>query len=456
KAGAKAPSLRIASIDMGGGTTDLSITTYALNDPVAPLSLITPRQDFRDGFNVAGDDIMRQIILNQFIAKIARAAAEAGVPDAESLVGDLFKDTPQMGAAPGGNAGKILRGQFVAQTAVPVALHILKRYEEADLSGDDLEFSVRVGDVPGLAGREADGRLAEVLGYMEKPLRAAGWADFSLLDLTLAVDLREVDRDADSIVEKMMADMGEVVKLYDCDVLILTGRPSRWPAMMRAPYARLFLPVDRVVHMHQYRVGAGYPFVAHGRIEDPKTTVVVGAIICALAEGSLEGIAIDTANFVPQPTTRYLGELDAHGRLERELVWFADIDVNSDKEFKETCGITFKGPTAVGFRQLSCPRWTTTRLYSLEFKTAEAQEEAKGRLPYAVSIEYSLKEAGEPDEAPRPPGRLRRAEGVLKVLSVVDKNGKGNALPPGKLTARLQTLRRDDGYWLDTGALYNL
>lgn len=453
-----APSLRIASIDMGGGTTDLSVTTYFMHNPDNAAPLIRPHLDFRDGFNVAGDDIMYKIIVAQLLDKIGRAAKEAGVPDAESLVSSLFHETPQMGLQP--KEGKRLervRSQFVEQVAVPVALHILREYEKYDPTAEEgLNFSFRVGDIVGPfhglpegAERPRDGRLDEILNYLENGLN---WPGFSLFDHRLDVDLREVDENVSSVLDKIMADMGEVVKLYDCDLLILTGRPSRWPAMMRAPYRRLCLPADRVTHMHQYRVSARYPFVVHGRIEDPKTTVVVGAIICALAEGSLEGVTIDTSMFDHQPTTRYLGLLDGRGQMDRPHEWFSDINVFSEEKLELEKEVDFNAPVPVGFRQLAIPRWTTTRLYSLEYRNLDYQREAYGRLPYKLTLQYILEPFEEPDEGERRKlGRRRRTEGRLKVAVIEDRTGA--SVNREAIQIRLQTLRHDEGYWLDTGIL---
>jgi len=222
--------------------------------------------------------------------------------------------------------------------------------------------------------------------------------------------------------------------------------------MILAPYRRLCLPVDRIVHMHKYRVGARYPFVTHGRIEDPKTTVVIGAIICALAGGSLEGILIETSGFEPQPTTRYLGLLDDQGRLTRDQVWFSDIDVYAAEKVELKREIQFSSFVPVGFRQLSCPRWTTTKLYMLEYSDAKFQKEAEGRLPYTLELKYTLEEPEEEDAGRLRPQRLvKRTEGRLSVESIVDKTGQ--PVPENRITARLQTLRHDGGYWLDTGVL---
>ncbi|MDR2422993.1 MAG: virulence factor SrfB [Deltaproteobacteria bacterium] len=452
--GQDAASLRLASVDVGGGTSDISVTTYFIHNPGQSSPLIKPYQNFRDGFNVAGDDIMRKVIQTQFIRKLAKAAAERGVPDADSLLTSLFKDTAKMGAITANRAGGQLRAQFVAQVAAPVALHVLKLYEAFDLAGDEFIAEINVAEALGLTNEEKPSvRLSEILSYVEAPLQAAGWPSFDLLDFRLKVDLREVDADVSLIVGKILTDMGEIVKLYDCDILILTGRPSCWPAIMRAPYERICLPVDRITHMHKYRVGAAYPFVTHGRIEDPKTTVVVGAIICALAEGSLEGITIDTASFTPQPINRFIGMLDGHGRLSAEHVWFNNVDLDSGREIESNCEIDFNAPVPVGFRQLNCSRWTTTRLYSLDYRSPEDQKRAVGRLPYLVSIEFTMAEQDEEEGRSKKSPIIRRTEGTLKVASVTDKTGQ--SLAHGTVIIRLQTLRDDNGYWLDTGTLEN-
>ncbi|MDR3154128.1 MAG: virulence factor SrfB [Deltaproteobacteria bacterium] len=448
-------SLRVASIDIGGGTTDLTIFTYTIKNPGQATPHIMPFQDFRDGFNVAGDDIMREIIHREFISQLEAACRARGIADARNLFTRLFTDTVTMGVQESGRQQKQLRSQFVAHAAVPVALRILKLYEESEEDGDLGDREILVRDCLGVPEGPASDRVANILGYVEGPVRAQGWADFSLLDFSFKVNLKGVDKNVGFVVEQILVDMGEIIHYYDCDVLILTGRPSRWPAIIRAPYERTFLPVDRVVHMHRYRVDPEYPFVNHGRIEDPKTSVVVGAIICSLAERALDGITVDTDNFLPQPINRYMGMLDAKGKLDKgdQNVWFTNLDVHTGKEISQERVIQFNANTAVGFRQLSCERWTTTRLYSLEFRDGAAQEASVGRLPYNVSLQFDMAEAEDPDERPRHQVSriLTRTEGTLKVTQVTDKNGQD--LPPGTVVVRLQTLRNDSGYWLDTGEL---
>ncbi|MDR2340697.1 MAG: virulence factor SrfB [Deltaproteobacteria bacterium] len=451
-------TIRMASIDIGGGTTDISIITYHMLEPKSATPFIIPHQDFRDGFNVAGDDIMREIVRKVVNKALEDAAVEHGVRDVQNIFTRLFQDTVEMGTDVNLVHTQLLRSQFVAHVSVPLALNILKRYEETDLAGDDLEAVISIREVLGVpADREkGEGYLANILGYVEQRLQNAGWRDFSLLDFTFKVNMREVDICVIRVIEQILVDLGEIINIYDCDVLIMTGRPSRWPAIMRAPYERSFLPIDRIVHMHKYRVSPDYPFISHGHIEDPKTSVVLGAIVCSLAEVGLSGVTIDTATFIPQPINRYIGMLDERGRLSNAAanVWFTNTEVHTGKEVANaTKSILFNANAAVGFRQLECDRWTTTRLYSLEFRDSQAMAASLGHLPYTVELQFDMKEAQDQENwAKGGVGQLlQRTEGTLRVLAVSGRDGRQVSGSP--VQVRLQTLRSVDGYWLDTGDL---
>ena len=80
--------------------------------------------------------------------------------------------------------------------------------------------------------------------------------------------------------------------------------------------------------MRDFRVGSWYPFADNrGEITDPKTTVVVGAILCALSEGHLEGFSFDTGSLFLKSTARFIGAMDAGGQIRQGQVWFeADTD----------------------------------------------------------------------------------------------------------------------------------
>jgi hypothetical protein len=55
--------LTVATVDIGGGTTDLVINDYLYdNEDGGQNAYLIPEQRFRDGFRIAGDDIVLQLV----------------------------------------------------------------------------------------------------------------------------------------------------------------------------------------------------------------------------------------------------------------------------------------------------------------------------------------------------------------------------------------------------------
>ena len=183
---------------------------------------------------------------------------------------------------------------------------------------------------------------------------------------------------------------------------------------------------------------------------DPKTTVVVGAILCTLAEGQLEGFSFDPSRLSLTSTARFIGEMELNGQILRPKVWF-EVDVQSRAEQSKTKEISFGGPIAVGFRQLDVERWTTTRFYLLNFVDESTRRQYASRLPFRVTLKLTVEELEEMDFEQRSEG-VERDEGEFSIEEVLDV--QGNPLS-NVLEIRLQTLPRDEGFWLDTGVIYD-
>ena len=134
-------SLRVASIDIGGGTTDLIITTYKMVGSGAA-AVIEPVQEFREGFNVAGDDILKAVIETHFLHPLQDKIRGAGVPDAEGLLNEL------LGGDRAGQSehARNLRSQFASQVAMPAGLKILSRYEKYEPCLSGLSVTFQFGD----------------------------------------------------------------------------------------------------------------------------------------------------------------------------------------------------------------------------------------------------------------------------------------------------------------------
>ncbi len=428
----EAPSLRVASIDIGGGTTDLIITTYRLDGD----RTVMPHQEFREGFNIAGDDLLCAVIERHVMPAVTHGLEEAGVGNARTLITQLF----------GGDWGdqserdRTLRRQFANRVAVPIGLKLLTEYESyRPIEGNKVDswtFGQFFDDMPEPTDDDP------FMRYLADAARDVGAEDFSLADLQIPVNLAAIDATIRGVIGQVLADMSEIVHLYDCDVLLLSGRPSRFPAIQASVMAKLPVAADRIVAMHQYRVGSWYPFRdVHGRINDPKTTAVVGAMLCALGEGDIEAFSFRSSALRMRSTARFIGEMERTGELRNDKLMFKELDLDNHTGAPPQATFTFEAPTFIGFRQLPVERWPGKPLYWLDYANPRIRKEAK--MPLKVTVAMRDQDGDQDEET----------EGDFEIIDIVDADN--TPFRESDLELRLQTLKSEAGYWLDTG-IFNI
>lgn len=422
------PSLRVASIDIGGGTSDLMVSSYTVSGEA-----ITPRQEFRESFKVAGDDVLERVIVSLILPQFAARLTECGIADAKALL------SRTLGQNTGGQSEeeRHLRRLFVATVLEPLGIAVLRAYEriEGRMQGEVLRASV--GSLLGTAAKSLDRAIA----YLESAATQAGAQEFRLLDVEISATTRRIEPLVTAVLGPMLADLCEVIWHYDCDVLLLSGRPSRLRVVSDIVLAKQPVPPHRVISMHRYRVGPMYPFRdAANRIEDPKTTAVVGAALSVLAEGRLRNFSFRSRALVMRSTARVIGRMDNSGQIRKQNELLTNLDLDGPPAQDVTFKMEFQTTTQIGFRQLPIERWTATPLYVLEF--ADPDNVKRLKLPLTLTIRR--KEADSEAEDPA----LREAFEVEEVVDAENSNEHR-----GLVRLRLQTIDDQDGYWRDTGRM---
>jgi hypothetical protein len=429
------PCLRLASIDIGGGTSDLIITTYALEGasairPVRAGVREGACEEFREGFNIAGDDILAAIIERCVLPGVFASMKACGVADPATLMANLFGEN--RGGQTEGE--RTLRRQFANQVALPAALKMVDLYENYEPSQGRKVVNLCYDDVfpPG------DRPHPRIVEWVDRAVAECGGEGFRLERVRFEADMAAIDHAVHRTIDGVIADLCEVVRLYDCDYLVLSGRPSRMPGVLASVLSQIPVPPDRLFTMNRYRVGSWYPFRdVFGRLSDPKTTASVGAMVCALSEGFLEGFHLASRNLGMRSTARYIGEMEKSGQIKRQRVWFGDVDLDDAKGKLPQRVADFYAPVFIGFRQLDLERWPVTPLYRMDF--SQPQDAARKKLPLKVAIE---KLAEEDDRECK----------IFEVADVTD--AEGGPLLKGTVVLRLQSLKNELGYWLDTGVFF--
>lgn len=431
-------TLRIASIDIGGGTTDLAITQYRLDDGMGNNVKIMPRLLFREGFKLAGDDILLDVIQQYILPALQAAFKLAGMGNPEGVMARLF-----------GNEGRIdgqstLRQQATLQIFIPLGQAILEVYERFD----PLELNAEVeASFAELLPRPPTQKL---LKYLNREIQRELPGDaepFDILHVPLLASLSKLHAGFLSPgmnITHSLRSMSEVVAVYDCDVLLLTGRPSRFPGVQALFRHLQPLPVSRILSLDGYHTNDWYPFNKQGRIENPKSTAAVGAMLCLLSlDLRLANFWFKAGDFQPYSTIRYLGMLDASGLLSNDNVWYSDIDLDDDR-FSLDHGQRFqvRGALTLGFRQLDNDRWPASPLYSLSFADPQLARRVAGDKVLKIRLTVTnTSESG--------PERFEIAEASLD---------DGTRVPLEHLRLKLNTLASSGSglthYWIDSGSVY--
>lgn len=452
------PAVRMACIDIGGGTTDLMVTTYFGKDN----ALLDPDQTFREGFRIAGDDLLRKIISDIVLPDITASVEAAGGQDVGGRLRELFA-----GDVGGGDAQMMQkRRQFMLQVLQPIAVAIISAAEVAK-SGIGINISaqevlgtvadpahaaeIAAMDIPPEDHPDVRQMLTiagPILGYLEDAMRMQGAPAWSIQDLELSVSAARVDMVVRDVFHGALDNMLEVIDHLDTDIILLTGRPSRLPVIRAMVEEKMVVPPDRLISMHAYRTDKWYPYrnLKTQRIEDPKSTVAVGGMLIALAGNRMPNFKVMTEAYRMRSTARYIGPMESNDQIQAEKVLFHPGNSAAGERANTRQEITLYNPRSIGFRQLKLERWTTTPIYQLDFASDESRNKP---MPFTVTLERPEIDGEEDDMNLEKLQHLEALQEVLTVTEVFD--GHGNEIRVSDVTMVFQTMGLQSDYWLDTG-----
>ncbi|HBQ22197.1 MAG: virulence factor SrfB [SAR116 cluster bacterium] len=434
-----APSLRLATIDVGGGTTDLMITTYGEEGN----QLLKPQQNFREGFRTAGDDIIAQVVADIVLPEIRRSMEHAGGRHCHERIMELFG---------GDYAGmdeqsRQARRQYGLRVLTPLAVAVL---EACELAHSHEQMNIKASDVLGMRG-EDDGASIDlprsIINYLDGPARSAGAENWTIGMLQIDVERGAVDAIIRNCLAQPIGNMAEVIAHLGCDVVLLTGRPSRLPAVRNLVQEMLVVSPDRLISMHRFRVDGWYPYrdVITNQIGDPKSTVAVGGMLLSLAKNRLANFKFDTDKLLMKSTARHVGVMNPSGMIPVDQVIFADIDLDKESSGQDVeATIQMYAANQIGFRQLKLARWTTTPLYRMDFANAQI---ANRPMPLKVTIR---RRGSDPDAEGQE--EILKAEAMKEALEISEvEDAEGSPCKQDDVRLRLHTLGLQNDYWLDTG-----
>jgi len=409
-----AVAVRIACIDVGGGTSDLTIAKYTLQDSVAT-DTINGEVIHKNGLGTAGDQLVKRLLECIIVPTIAEATGmcqDAGGKVIKFLFGD---------EVPGQNKSfRFDRINWMNQILVPLAEEYLTRATRQDYS--PIEFRDVIA--PDLIAKLHD-QIGALVGVGKYDVRGA--------TLNLRYETDEFDAIIQEVFGELIYDFCSQIVEHEADVVLLAGQPTKLPELQRVIASLLPLHDARIIPMHQYFAGPKYPYNNdEHRIEDPKSAVVVGtAAKFASEQGHLGGLEFRITDRLIA-NSYFWGTYDRNRILDHKL-WFQPDGPNERTER------IISTILILGRRFESNEDAEATPVYVLKVR----KPNSNANIDCNVTIRREQNDGGEE---------------TLKLVSVEGKVGDQPAKCEGSnanVFLKLQTLA-DEGYYLDTGALSDI
>lgn len=412
-AAAAPATLRVASVDIGGGTSDVMIAEYQDVLPGTGTSLRVKKL-FQDGVSIAGDEVCRAIVEDVVFDQIL---GQLAATESRGKFLHLFGE----GDAGHGSAWRTLRAKLVPYFWLPLARcywSVAEGFALPDHSPEKMYLAsevFRMFGVPTVASHVLEEADRFLTSEME---------DFpGFLNLFLKFDAQLVERTVERVLREPLRRYADILAQYDVDLLVLAGRTAALPCIKDLFVREMPVAPPRIRTMARYRVGEWYPSMwkDQGHIKDPKSTVAAGAAVLHLAsKNRLSGFLIDTITEADErPIYGLYQDVEPHVARANEL--FRDGDTSP--------GFVYTNAMRIGFRNVDSEEMDGSPLFEVRPATPDVEA---ALLEDRVSIQFA-----------------RGRDGSIAISSVKSQRGQFS-FDEKDFVLSLRTATFDK-YWLDTG-----
>lgn len=257
------PPVRIACIDIGGGTSDLMIAKYSCESQAGGDKVLGETLH-RDGIYLAGDQLVKRLLERVIVPQFADAI---GLEDHDVV--RLFG--PEI---PGSNREfRAQRINWINRLFVPLA----QKY---------LEYAVDVVEDEEISHTDPDLVAPEVVESLQATIDQHWGAGYYQVNqpLQLFFNDEQFEEIVDEVFGDLILDFCESIVEHQADVVLLAGLPTKLRSIQELVQRYLPLSNSRIIPMYDRYVGTWYPYqnpdhLNPGVIVDPKSTVVVGAAV---------------------------------------------------------------------------------------------------------------------------------------------------------------------------------
>jgi hypothetical protein len=220
------------------------------------------------------------------------------------------------------------------------------------------------------------------------------------------------------------------VAAFECDLVIVTGKPSELPQVREVLEESLPIEANRIVFAKDYYAGSWFPAGSDGKIPDAKMVTVVGAALHQAMEKTLiPQWQVEEIISQQAPARNYWGIIRKPG------LPFDNHDILLPAEQDR---ITEQVPSFCVIGRARFPQNIPEPVYILRWRDPKRRDT---RCTVHVMISRIRTD---PEEHP-----LRNEH--LRLENVYGEDEFGRAITLDDFELQLRTLPQDEGHWLDRG-----
>jgi len=416
--GDEANEIRIACIDVGGGTTDLMIAKYNFESKID--DAIRGQVIHQDGIYLGGDQLVKRLLETIIVPTFADVLALED-EDVQLLFG------PEV---PRNREIRSQRVNWINRLFVPLAQAYL------DNAVDDVTDEPISHTDP----ETVDSTMVDSLQEAFDKLRGPGYYNVQQ-DLGLVFDRGEFEGVVHDVFDELLFDYCQRIVDHEVDIVLLAGQPSKLSYIQQLVQMYVPLSPSRIVPMHNHYAGNWYPYQDEkghnpGVIIDPKSPVVVGAAIEFMARhGMLPQFKFEMKGKAFENSYYWGVMTDATSGIRNERILFQPAEDQAREEITEFT--TGSQRVLIGRKLAGGEDAQATPTYLLKMDVSD-------RIgPTEVVVKIKRKHASKDEEE------------TLSVESVSGVVAGEDAMLDENVYFSWRTLA-DERYYLDTGGLDNI
>lgn len=416
--GEPASEVRIACIDVGGGTTDLMIARYNFESRID--DAIRGAVLHQDGIALGGDQLVKRL-LETIIVPLFAEVLGLEEEDVQLLFG------PEV---PKNREFRAQRVGWINRLFVPLAQAYLNNAVD-DVTDEPISHT---------DPEVVDPAVLDSLQQVFDTLRGPGYYTVQQ-ELDLCVDREQFEGVVHDVFDELLFDYCQRIVDHNADVVLLAGLPSKLDYIQNL--VRMYVPLSpsRIVPMHQHYAGNWYPYQDEkgrnpGVIVDPKSPVVVGAAIEFMARhGMLPQFKFEMKSKAKENTYYWGVMTDATSGIRKERILFQPAGEQAKEEITEFS--TSSQRVIIGRKMTEGEDSQASPVYVLKADVGDRI----GKTEIAVRIKRK-RATGENEES-------------LELQSVTGTVAGEEAILGENVHFNWRTLA-DERYYLDTGGLDNI